>query len=50
MSPFGVFSLLCGTILKLENPDNVFQYLAYLVITGVVGSFIQGIIILPLLQ
>ncbi len=50
MSPLGVFSLLCGTILQLENPESVFQFLAYYVVSCLVGFFIQGVIILPLIQ
>ena len=50
MSPVGVFSLLCGTIIQLEQPSKVFQSLSLYVTTCFVGFLLQGVLVLPLLQ
>jgi len=49
-SPLGVFSLLCGTILQLEDPNDIFQSLSLYIISCIVGFIIQSVIALPLLR
>jgi Na+/H+-dicarboxylate symporter len=49
-SPIGVFSILCGCILQMNNPNKIIQSLSLFITTCTVGFIIQGVIVLPLLR
>jgi len=49
-SPIGVFSILCGAFLEMNNPKEIIQSLSLFITSCVVGFIIQGVIVLPLLR
>ena len=49
-SPLGVFSILCGAFVQMNNPKDIIQSLSLYITSCVVGFIIQCIIVLPLLR
>ena len=50
MSPIGVFSLVFGAILEQEKLGFVAEALGFYTLCCFLSSFVQGLIVLPLLQ
>jgi len=48
-SPLGIFSLLCGTIIQLDNSEDVFRSISFYLASCLVGLTIQSVIVLPIM-
>lgn len=46
-SPIGICSLVCSSVLNMENPVAVFEKISYYMMTVLIGLFLHGLIILP---
>ena len=49
LAPFGVFSLICGEILSMEDYRIMFGQMGFYIGTVLTGLTIHGLIVLPLI-
>ena len=49
LAPIGVFFLIIGQILEMQNLGESFQLLGWYLLTVVVGISFHGLIVLPLI-
>jgi Na+/H+-dicarboxylate symporter len=45
----GIWSLICGAVLNMDDPKLVFAKISYYAMTVLIGLFIHGFIVLPLI-
>jgi Na+/H+-dicarboxylate symporter len=48
-SPVGIWSLICGAVINMDDPKLVFAKISYYAMTVLIGLFIHGCIVLPLI-
>jgi Na+/H+-dicarboxylate symporter len=46
-SPIGIFSLVCGTVLNMNDPEALFARVSYYVLCVLIGLFVHSCIVLP---
>jgi Na+/H+-dicarboxylate symporter len=49
LSPIGLCSLVCASILELDDPQAVFHKLSFYMLTVLVGLAIEALVVLPLI-
>jgi solute carrier family 1 (neuronal/epithelial high affinity glutamate transporter), member 1 len=49
VSPLGIGSLVCGTILEMDDPWELFKSISFYIITLLTGLLFHGFIVLPLI-
>jgi Na+/H+-dicarboxylate symporter len=49
LAPIGVFFLIIGQILEMQNLGESFQLLGWYLLTVVVGILLHGLLVLPLI-